>query len=210
MQGILCFGDSITFGVGETPGKGWCGRLKDFYEPKGFHKGVFNLGVPGHDSNNLLARFDAECKTRIRLKRPTDKFTILIAIGTNDCKWEGMPEDNQPHISEEQFRENIQELVAKARSYKAKLAFIGIPPVDESLTLPFEETAFKNERVKIYNDIIKDCCAEEEVLFLDMFSMMIEQTYPDMLTDGVHPNSKGYDFMFQRILTFLETNDMLP
>lgn len=32
MKGIWCFGDSVTFGIGELPHKGWCGRLKEFFE----------------------------------------------------------------------------------------------------------------------------------------------------------------------------------
>ena len=104
MKGILCFGDSITFGCGEVPNKGWCGRLKDYFEPKGsHHNGVYNLGVSGHTSTDLLNRFDVEANGRIRLDRPTDKFLILVAIGTNDSKWDGMQEDNQPRTTEKEF-----------------------------------------------------------------------------------------------------------
>ena len=62
MKGILCFGDSLTFGVGELPNKSWCGRLKDYFEIKENHNGVYNLGVPGHTSTDLLKRFNAEAE----------------------------------------------------------------------------------------------------------------------------------------------------
>src|SRR3989338_5108 len=150
MRGILCFGDSITFGRGESSNKGWCDRLKDYFEVKEYN-GVYNLGVPGHTSTDLLKRFDSEAKGRIRIKRPSDKYLILIAIGTNDSKWDGMPENN-PRTTDKQFRKNIKKLIVKAKSYKANLAFIGLPPVDEEKTLPYEETSFKNERVKLRSE----------------------------------------------------------
>ena len=204
MKGILCFGDSITFGRGEIPNKSWCGRLKDYFEVKGNHNGVYNLGVPGHTSTDLLKRFDSEAEGRIRIKRPSDQYLILIAIGTNDCKFDGKPENNTPRTTDDQFRKNIKELIIKAKSYQTKLAFIGLPPVDESRTLPYEETWFKSERVKLFNDIIKELCEENNILFFDIFDIMIKENYPKLLDDGLHPNAAGYDFMFKKIKEFLE------
>jgi len=209
MEGILCFGDSITFGRGEIPNKSWSGRLKDYFEVKGSHNGVYNLGVPGQTSTDLLKRFDSEAEGRIRIKRPSDKYLILIAIGTNDCKFDGKPEDNNPRTTDDQFRKNIKELITKAKSYRAKLAFIGLPPVDKSRTLPYEETWFKPERVKLFNDIVKELCEENNVLFFDIFDVMSKEDFPKLLDDGLHPNSDGYDFMFEAIKGFLEKNQLI-
>ena len=209
MKGILCFGDSITFGIGEIPNKSWCGRLKDYFEVKRDYNVVYNLGVPGHTSTDILKRFDSEAEGRIRIKRPLDKYLVLIAIGTNDCKFNGKPEDNNPRITEDQFKKNIQELITKANSYQAKLAFIGLPPVDESRTLYYEETCFKSERVKLFNDIIKKVCEENNILFLDIFDIMVKGDYLHLLDDGLHPNSVGYDFMFKHVIKFVESNNLI-
>jgi acyl-CoA thioesterase I len=209
MEGILCFGDSITFGRGEIPNKSWCGRLKDYFEVKGSHNGVYNLGVPGHTSTDLLKRFDSEAEGRIRIKRPSDKYLILISIGTNDCKFDGKPEDNNPRTTDNQFRKNIKELIKKAKSYQAKLAFIGLPPVDKSRTLPFEETWFQPERVKLFNDIVKELCEENNVLFFDMFDVMSKKDFSQLLEDGLHPNSAGYDFMYGEVKSFIESNKLI-
>ena len=195
MQGILCFGDSITFGKGEFPNIGWAGRLKHYFEPKGGHNGVYNLGIPGDTSTDLLKRFDTECKSRIRFKWPIDKYVIIIGVGHNDSKWQGMPEDNKPNTTAHIYEKNIKKLIKKAKNYKAKLAFIGLSPVDENKTLPFEDTSFENERVKQFNNIVKKCCKENNVLFLDMHNIMIKEDYPKLLYDGLHPNKKGYDFI---------------
>ena len=209
MHGILCFGDSITFGGGDIPNHGWVGRLRNYFEAKGEHNGAYNLGVSGHTSTDLLKRFDAECDGRTRIKRPRDKYVILVAIGTNDCKWDGMPDNGNPRTTEADFESNIRELIKKAQGYQAGLAFIGLTPVDESLTLPYEETSFKNERVSLFNDIIKKCCKENKVLFLDMFESMSKEAYPKLLEDGLHPNSKGYDYMFDTIKGFIENNKLI-
>ena len=209
MEGILCFGDSITFGRGEIPNKGWCGRLKDYFEAKDEHNGVYNLGIPGQTSTELLKRFSTEAESRIRIKRPEDKYLILVAIGTNDCKFDGKLEDNNQRTTDDQFRRNIKELIIKAKSYKTKLVFIGLPPVDKSRTLPYEKTWFKPERVKLFNDFVKELCEENNILFFDIFNVMGKKDYPKLLEDGLHPNSAGYDFMCEAIKRFLEDNKLI-
>jgi len=64
---------------------------------------------------------------------------------------------------------SIKELIKKAKCYKAKLVFLGLPPVDEARTLPYEETSFTNKRVKKFNDVVKESCEAAEVSFLDIF-----------------------------------------
>jgi len=212
MHGVLCFGDSITFGGGEIPKNSWVGRLKNYFEPKGEHNGVYNLGVSGHNSVDLLKRFDAETTGRIRINRPTDKYVILIAIGQNDSRWEGMPKNDNFNISEEDFERNIQELIDKAGKYQAKLAFIGLFPVNEELTVPYDDDnpkSFENKRIEIFNNFVKQKCFENKVLFLDMFDKLKNEDPKELTDDGLHPNAKGYDFMFNIIKDFLKENKLL-
>jgi lysophospholipase L1-like esterase len=209
MKGILCFGDSITFGRGENPSIGWCGRLKNYFENKETYNGVYNLGVSGHTSTDLLKRFDVEASGRIRNKRSTDKYLILIAIGTNDAKFDGKPKEENERTTKEQFRKNIKKLITKGKSYQSKLAIIGLTPVDESRTSPYEKTWFKSERVKLFNDTLKELCKQNNMPFLDMYNVMIKQNYSRMLKDGVHPNSQGYNLMFKEIKDFIEDNKLI-
>ncbi len=200
MHGILCFGDSITFGRGESPSVGWVGRLKVFFENKADHNAVYNLGIPGNTSNNLLDRFDAEAKARIRLSSE-DQFVILISIGTNDSKLLGS--DEKPNVSVEQFESNIKELLSKSHSNKAKLAFIGLVPVDETITADYNGNKYVNSRIEQFNNVIKEICELNNIPFLDLFDLMIRQDFRLLLDDGLHPNDEGYDFMFEEIKKFL-------
>jgi acyl-CoA thioesterase I len=210
MHAILCFGDSISFGVGEKPESGWVGRLNSSFGKNDEYNFVVNLGFPGHDSFDLLKRFDTECKTRIKLKRDTDKFLILISIGTNDCRWEDHPIKNKFRTNHEKFQENTIRLIEKAIKFPAKIAFIGIPPANEKVTMPWEEKYYyTNERIKLFNDVVKDTCKKYTIPFLNMFELMSKENYSKLILDGIHPNSKGYDFMYTKIKEFIKKKKLI-
>jgi lysophospholipase L1-like esterase len=206
MKGILCFGDSITFGRGEMPSTGWVGRLKNYYESQDFYNCVFNLGIPGNTSEDLLERFDVEAKARVIYRRPDSEYIMTISIGTNDMGGKGSPE--AVIISPKKFRKNTLSLIKKARKYVQKVVFIGTIPVDESKS-PVGTFYFTNKKQEEYNQIVKDCCEKENVLFLDLYSKWIKRDYLNLLYDDVHPNAKGYGLMYEQIKEFLIKNKLI-
>ena len=55
MKGILAFGDSITFGRGVVPSKGWANRLKTYFESQDFYKNTLRLSCyPPHFLRDLI------------------------------------------------------------------------------------------------------------------------------------------------------------
>ena len=42
-----------------------------------------------------------------------------------------------------------------------------------------------------------------------MHRIMEKRNYPKFLYDGLHPNKKGYDFMFKVIKRFIEKNNLI-
>lgn len=211
MIGILCFGDSITYGEGDEEGKGWCGRLKEWFEAKNEDNGVYNLGVGGQTAGELLERFEAECKARMRFKHPTDAYTILIAIGANDAKYEGKIDDGCLRTGHEEFGENISKLIKKAKKLNSRLEVIGLMPVDEEKINSRDfGVYFTQKNVTRLNKIIMEACEKETTPFLDLNKKMLATNYEEMLFDGLHPNSKGYDFMFTEIKKFLGEKKLLP
>ena len=207
MNAILCFGASITFGRGEQPCLGWVGRLKNYFEAKDYYNAVYNLGISGNTSVDLLNRFEIECKARTKKKRPEDKFVILIGIGTNDSRFVDTP--NNPQTTPDDFKTNISKLLEIAKKYSSEIVFVGLTPVDESKTNPYETTFFFNERVEQYNNIIKDSCNKENVLFVNLFEAWKELNYTKLLGDGLHPNSEGYDKMYESIKEFLIEKELI-
>lgn len=201
MFGIVAIGDSIVLGRGDNEGGGWVTRLKRFWEPKDFYNVVYNLGVPGQTSVDLLKRFDAECTSRIYYLRKSDKHVIIMGIGINDSR--------SHHTSEEDFTKNIQKLIEQAKKHTKNVVLLGLTPVDEKLAKNYEGTTFTNERIKKFNQIIKSVSAKNQVFFVEIFDTLIELDYVHLLSDGLHPNAQGYDVLFQLIKDFFLNHKLL-
>ena len=54
MRTILIFGDSITFGGGDSIGLGWCGRLQKYFEAQNPCNHLDNLGISGNFKTSLI------------------------------------------------------------------------------------------------------------------------------------------------------------
>ena len=201
MFGISVFGDSITFGRGNNLNRGWCGRLRKYFESKDYFNCLYNLGICGDTTNNLLERFDAEAKARVKFVRNQDRQVIIFSIGINDSRLLG--KDKIPEIEIDKFEQNIQILIDKAKNYTKEILLIGLTPVDESITLNYENTIFTNERVKQFNDKVKELCQKNNLPFFDIFQKFSKLNYQKLLDDGLHPNSEGYEEIFNLIKNFL-------
>ena len=207
MFGVLAFGDSITFGRGVLSDKGWADKLKDYFESEDFFNAFYNLGIPGDTSTDLLRRFETELKARVNYYHPDNKFVTLIAIGTNDSKGLGTPENLKTNPDD--YSNNLLKIVKIAKKETKDIVLISLPPVDESL-MPFENTYFSNKVIREFNDIIERIAKKEGLLFCDVFSDFINQkNYESLFADGVHPNEKGYDFIYGIIKKFLIENKIL-
>jgi len=201
MFGISIFGDSITFGRGDNNNEGWCDRLKTYFESKDYYNCLYNLGICGDTTTNLLERFDAEAKARVKYVRDQDRQVIVFSIGINDSRL--LTKDNIPETDISAFEKNIHTLICKAKKYTDEIIFIGLTPVDENLTLNYEDTIFTNKRIKQFNTKIKEICQNNNLSFLDMFKEFSKLNYQQLLSDGLHPNSKGYEEMYELIKAFL-------
>lgn len=207
MFGISVFGDSITFGRGNNLDRGWCGRLRKYFESKDYYNCLNNLGVCGDTTNDLLQRFDVEAKARIKFIRDQDRHIIIFSIGINDSRLLG--KEKIPETELIDFEKNIKRLIDKAKNYSKEILFIGLTPVDESITKDYENTNFTNERIKLYNSKIKNICQENNIPFFNMFQEFSKLNYVKLLDDGLHPNSKGYEKMYKMIKKFLHENNFL-
>ena len=200
MKAILCFGASIVWGRGDNSFGGWVGHLKKHFEAQDYYNLVYNLGIPGDTSTGLLERLRGKCHVRTKKKRPEDKFLILVGMGHNDLKFVG--KQNESNTPPELFRENILKIIKIAKKYSSKIIFVGLTPVNEKLTTPYETTTLFNKQIEQYNQIIKGCC-KDKVLFVDFFEEWVNSDYVDWLGDGLHPNKKGYQLMFEKIQEFI-------
>ncbi len=200
MARILVFGDSITYGAWDATRGGWTDRLKVFcmeseLENPELDYSVYNLGISGDNTNDLLERFKFETKQRIK---KNDKIIIIIAIGINDSQF--VHDKNNFRISPYKFKENIKNFIEFSRKFSLKTVFVGITPVDELKTDPIPwdfNKSYKNEYIKKYDEIIKGVCEEKKVYFINIFDEFNKADYKKLLEDGLHPNSEGHQKIFE-------------
>jgi len=158
---------------------------------------VYNLGISGDSTDDLLERFEFETKQRMKSKEET---IIIVAIGTNDSQV------GKIGINIELFKSNVEKLCCIASKFSLKIIFIGPNPVDDLKTnpIPWDENMFyKNECILNYNNIIKLVCKEEKIYFINMYEEFKKLDYKKLLENGVHPNSEGHKKMFEIVRDFL-------
>lgn len=178
---ICIFGDSITWGACDYEKGGWAERLKMYYLENGDDVHVYNLGIAGETTLDLLKRVEIEA-------RNYQPDMIVIAIGINDSKNLG--------IELEGFNKNITKLTEISKKIASKVIFVGLTRVDEA-----KQLEYKNENIEKYDLTIKTFCQKAGLDYIEINKVI---TKIDLDADGIHPNSSGHEKMFQLILHRLE------
>ncbi len=183
------WGDSITYGAGDSEALGWVGRLRKSLETKD-GIGVYNFGVCGDTTDDLLKRFSVEADAI----KPN---VIVFAIGINDSKYPAGETENI--IPLEKYKQNMRELLKLARNYTDKIHIVGATQVDET-HLRDSSTRFVNEIIQSYNSFLKEFSESEDLIYVDVFDALDINTDLD---DGLHPNAQGYEKLFDTIRGFI-------
>lgn len=208
MAQILAFGDSITDGAYDEQG-GWAARMQRHFMSANLQKDVindetdwfYNLGISGNTARDMLARIDTEAKAR-KIFREDKRSVILFAIGTNDSAAD-MSSHNY-RFSEDEFRLNLLKLESKVRSGQTKVIFIGPMPVIESFTTPiYGDCWYTNERIGRFNDVIRELAHGLPAVFIDLLqdASQIDENY---FMDGLHPNTRGHEWMYDKIMPIVK------
>jgi|WetSurMetagenome_2_1015567.scaffolds.fasta_scaffold543750_1 lysophospholipase L1-like esterase len=192
-KAICIFGASITWGAFDSEKGGWANRLRLFLEKKYQGVDLYNLGISGDTTENVLRRMKNECEAR-------DPDILIFSVGNNDSQYIQSPDN--PRTPLEKFKANIRKIIANSRTFTNDILFTRLTGVDESKTMPIPwktDRYYTNENIVSYSRAIRELCEEEKVLFLDMEGVL-EKTD---LVDGLHPNSVGHEKMFERVKDFL-------
>ncbi len=182
---IGIWGDSITYGAGDSEALGWVGRLRKLLE-KGDDVSVYNFGICGDTTDDLLKRFSVEADAI----KPN---VIVFAVGINDSKYPAGETENV--IQLDRYKQNIRELLKLARNYTDKIIIVGATKTDEALTRE-SGTRFVNAVIQTYNDFLKEFSESEGLTYVDVFDVIDIGTDLD---DGLHPNDQGYEKLFEAI-----------
>lgn len=102
---ILCFGDSLTQGVGASPGHDYPSFLA-----KALGRDVINAGVAGETTRDALRRLDHEVLSR-------DPKLVIVEFGGNDFL---------QHIPQEEIFANLDTMVRRIQDHGAMVVVVGI------------------------------------------------------------------------------------
>ena len=197
---INIFGDSIVRGACDSEMGGWANRLQIYLSSKiDDYFEVYNLGIGGDNSEELLTRFSNENASR-------NPNTILIAIGINDSQY--INSKDNPRVPLQKFEQNLMELIKQAKKFTEEIIFVGLTKVDETrlMPVPWDETKYYDEsNGALYNAKIKEICEKNKLLFIPMLDLLSDED----LGDGLHPNSNGHEKIFLRVKDFLEKNKIV-
>jgi lysophospholipase L1-like esterase len=182
---IGIWGDSITYGECDSRGLGWVGRFRNSF-PLEDYIGVYNRGVCGDTTEDLLKRFSIEAES-IKPEK------IVFAIGINDSKYAAGETSNK--VSMEQFKSNMHSLIQQAKSHTENIYMVGATKVDDAFARQ-SGTRFVNQDIELYNKTSEEISQEEKLTFIDVFEVLNPATD---LHDGLHPNVSGYEKLFVEI-----------
>lgn len=206
MPTLCVFGASSTWGAWDLEKGGWVNRLRLWVDKKNrastegeFYWEVYNLGVSGDTTADVLVRFKAELTAR-------EAGAVIISIGDNDTVYDQSP--GKPRLTEDQFASNIEEMLALATAATDKVVVLGLKQVTEAKVQPVPwntQANYRNASIQAYDQRLKKIAKEHGMYYVPMFDLLAD----DDLADGLHPNEQGHEKIFQRVKGFLEESGLL-
>jgi len=200
---VLVFGDSITQGFWDVEG-GWVSRLRKAYDQKAIETDdydqptIFNMGVSGDSSDDVLARFDNETKVRAN-----EELAFVFAIGVNDARTKA----GVNFSDVERYRKNLTEIVTQAQQYSDKILFVGLTPCVEARSNPVSwgDTGYTNTRIKEFDSTLKEFCEQNNLSFVEIFEPFAKaESENELLPDSLHPNDNGHQLIADIVKPKLE------
>lgn len=180
---IVFMGNSIT--------EGWPNFVPQFFQNPSY----INRGISGQTTPQMLLRFRQD----VIALQPA---AVVILAGINDIA------ENTGPTTVAMIMDNIISMTELAQANDIQVILCAVLPAAAFSWAP--EIA-PVEKVRDLNQRIKTYCEENDLLFVDYFSAMVddENGLQSALTyDGVHPNQAGYQVMAplveQAIATILE------
>ena len=216
---ILVFGTSTTYGAWDSEG-GWVQRLRKYLDNKQLegkehptdpYYVIYNLGVSGDTSKDIIERLEFETKQRLKLKDEGEEIIILISVGVNDAIYYNKTKKNQVIL--DKFSSSVQKMINISKKYATNIVFVGNKPIDESKVDPIPwrmECSYKEIFVEKYDLKAAEICKKNDIPFIDVYRIFKRQdNYKKLLSDGVHPNNEGHKRIFEIVKKDLEKLEII-
>lgn len=182
----ICYvGDSFVNGTGDPTKLGWAGRVSASSQDKNLDITHYNLGARRETSEEILKRWESECKARLP---KTSENKVVFSFGVNDT----VIENGQRRVSLKKSVENAKKLLSDA-SKQYDVCMIGLPPIDDDE---------QNKRIKELDHKFQALCKALNIPYLSIFNTLYHNEIwreEVALNDGAHPKDKGYEILAELI-----------
>lgn len=193
---IVVLGSSSVYGTGDPTG-GFVAKLRTWSEAKNSQNLVYNLGVWGDTTENMIARL----KTELQPRRP--QLTILYP-GLNDIRRVGSSSADN-HLSIRSYETLITEMLTTTSAHSQVLVMSAIP-FDEKRTTPYAQSDwyYLIEDAQHYMQVLENTCVRTKVQFLNVFKRWAsEKDFAYLAPDGLHPSVIGHERLFSEVRDYL-------
>lgn len=181
---ILALWDSLTAGYNLDISDSYPAQLENKLQENNYNYKIINAGVSWDTSQNLLDRID--------LYSDTKSDIYLLTIWWNDAL---------RRMSVENLKNNIQTIIDTIyqQNPDAKVVLSGMQiPINYWLNYS-----------KNFKEIYESLAEENDVYFYEFFLEDVAQKSDLNLSDGIHPNAKGYEIIAQNLYNFLEDEKII-
>jgi acyl-CoA thioesterase I len=208
---IFVIGDSIVFGKKDSLG-GWVDRLKIKLNQvaatdNNFSANVYNLGIPGDTSKNLLNRFSNEILIRNEFY-PDRKAILFIAFGANDAAFN--KESNEFKVEPSEYRINILNCIKLAKKDSILPILLNITPVLPAVADKPDKygNSRSSDHIQKYNLILDEISKLEGIELINLHEKFKTDTIKLICNDGLHPNSNGHELICTEVEKFLKSKQI--
>jgi lysophospholipase L1-like esterase len=158
---------------------------------------VFNLGISGDTSSDVLKRVSGEVE--VRCTDESSDNVLIIAVGVNDSLCDIAT--GVCRVPVEQTITNFTDILRLTKKYIDKIVFVGLAEVVDSRLnpIPWLPThTYSNRMIKTYNSVIASFAKDNNATFISLEGVFGDATEA-CLPDGIHPNEEGHKLMYERI-----------
>jgi acyl-CoA thioesterase I len=161
---LVCYGDSITAGLGLADGQAYPDDLQKLLDDRGYHYKVVNQGTSGATTKDALAGLPYVLRLH--------PAVVIVEFGGNDGL-RGLPVADT--------RSNLDQVLTGLERAHIKVLLAGI-------TLPPD---YGPDYIRSFDAIFRDLAAKHHVAFVPMLYKDLIHVPGTIQGDGIHPTAKG-------------------
>ena len=174
---LVCYGDSITAGLGLRDGESFPDDLQKLLDARGYAYKVINQGTSGATTKDAVAGLPYVLRLH--------PAVVIVEFGGNDGL-RGLPVD--------QTRSNLDEVLTDLEKAHVKILLAGI-------TLPPD---YGPDYIRSFDAIFRDLAAKHHIAVVPMLYKDLINVPGTIQSDGIHPAAKGSQIIANTLFPVLK------